>query len=146
MGRRQALRDAGTAIGRFTAGSSTESAIADELTIDALDALLDVHAPIDFRVGNSRRQQLAEVLGRPGVANVKALAEELGEDTVKDAWVNAATKSSWFKRDDDARALAEHFAAHGLPPAMRLAVDTFWQAVCDELGVARSEDERRGTG
>jgi putative ATP-dependent endonuclease of OLD family len=146
VGRRQALRDAGVALGRFTAGSSTESAIADELTIDALDAMLDVQPPTGFRRGDSRRQQLGQVLGKPGIANMKALADELGEAAVKEAWVTAATKRSWFKPHEDALALAEHFAANGLPPAMRLAVDTFWRAVCDELGVARSEDEQRGTG
>lgn len=137
QGRRQRLRDdTRTIYGSFAPARCTELALAEHCTIAELDALIDVHDPDSQGIGVSRRQQLGDDVNRPGVVRLDALAGEFDEDKLRQAWGETAHRRGWFKQRTNARALATHLAATGMPIAMQRAVDVFWESILQELAPA----------
>lgn len=136
VGRRNRLREAGVTIGTFKNVTSIESALASELPIVGLEEFLDIHEPMSSRVGESRRQQLGEAVGRPGVTALETLVEELGSEAVRTAWAATAASKRWFKSVGNAEALGEELVSRGLPPKMQAAVNEFWHLVKPQVGAS----------
>lgn len=114
--------------------TSTEDALAQGLTLDQLDGLLEVGDPVHERLGEGRRRQLCAKLEHEGDIGVIELAAVHGEAKVREAWAAAAHKpskkaSGWFKPRANAEALGAWLAGNGLPAEMRHVLDEFWAVI-----------------
>lgn len=143
----RAARD-GVVAGAWRDAVCSEEALAKGLTLEHLEALLDVGSPDDERLAEGRRKQLCAKLEHQGELGVIDLARTYGEPTVRTAWAAAAHKPSkkrpgWFKSRANAQALATWLAEHGLPVDMQRALNAFWAGVSVAVPVGAPDDEER---
>jgi putative ATP-dependent endonuclease of OLD family len=142
-GKRQELSaDPLVIYGTYTDGCGFEDALAADLSLDALDALICLPAHGGHDVSTARYQQLNHAAGSEGRRTVVELDAEPGID-VRRAFATAANGSSWFKTRANAAIVGEHLLAHHRTSRIVQDVEGFWNRVLAVLGLdvtQKSED------
>lgn len=121
--------------GSYRDGCGFEDALAAELSPEALDAIISLSTHSGHDASTSRYQQLNYAAGSDGRRTVVEL--DLDVDA-REAFAQAANKSSWFKSRANAAVVADYLLEHHPTARIVQDVETFWRSVLGRLGIAFS--------
>jgi putative ATP-dependent endonuclease of the OLD family len=127
-GRRQQLADKGVLLAGFKKPSA-EHAIAEALTLEQLDRLLDCPGR-DGSSRDDRLQQLTSELGkqeRPSFERLTVLAG--GEAQVRELIGRVALIKRWFKSREAGRSLARFVQQNGVPRELAAPIAELWSTL-----------------
>jgi putative ATP-dependent endonuclease of OLD family len=128
-GKRKALvDDENVAFGTYSGGRCLEDALAAELELSELDALIALPGPGDRDLSQSRYQQLNALAGEQSRKTLVELELEIGDERCRDVFAKAANKEGWFKTREGGFAVGRFLLDRH--PSSKIVTDVadFWTA------------------
>ena len=142
--RQSLIDDPAVAFGTYSIGQGPEDALAQTLSIEALDALMMTPGPGGYDASDSRYQQLNTTAGAQSRKRLVDLAANHGDEHCRDLFARAAVKSKWFKSQHGGETVARFLLAHHPGSTILADIRGFWTStralIAADLPVDDSED------
>jgi hypothetical protein len=132
-GKRTELKDDDSvAFKTYTSGTCFEEAIAAEVPIASLDALIAL--PENERAVVSRYQQLNAKSGKEGRRTLADIEADVGTARAREIFTAAALSGNWFKHRSEARAAGVFIAKHHPNCGIAEDVRALWTEILGLIG------------